>query len=386
MDNFALLQLLGWIVVGLVMYLFAATGGFDLGAGMLTPFIGRNDVERRQVINTVGPTWDGNQVWLITAGGAIFAIWPRVYAASFSGFYFAFLLVLWALFLRPVSFEYRSKLPSLKWRQFWDWALCIGSFVPALVLGVGVGNLFPGVPFHYDPISLRFFYGDSSAVMGLLGLLNPFSLWIGVICVLMLLMHGAAYLALRTEGPVLERSRRVVKVTSWLFIFSFAIAGLWLAFGIQGYHWQPLQDPMLHPLDNTVTRSLGGWLANYTTYPWMVLAPILGFLGAIGAWYYTLRDKSRTAFAASTLAIFGVLGTLGLSLFPFIMPSSTNPSQSLLVWNATSSALSLIGILVTAVIMVPIIFIYTTYVYKKMWGRGERLSAALIQQQDHTLY
>ena len=208
METLAFLQLVGWVAVGFLLFLFAATGGFDLGAGMLSPFIGRTNEERRVVINTVAPTWDGNQVWLIAAGGALFAIWPRVYAASFSGFYFAFLIVLWALFLRPVSFEYRSKMVSVRTRTFWDWALCVGSFVPALIIGVGVGNLFLGVPFQYDPVSLRFFYGpemqDTNAIAALFGLLRPFALLVGVVSVVMMLMHGAAYLTFRTEGTVIS--------------------------------------------------------------------------------------------------------------------------------------------------------------------------------------
>ena len=389
MDTFAIIQLLGWVTVAAVLFLFAATCGFDFGAGMLAPFIGKNDAERRSVINTVGPTWDGNQVWLITAGGAIFAIWPRVYAASFSGLYFAILLVLWSLFLRPVSFEYRSKLTSPKWRKFWDWALCVGSFLPVLLLGVAVGNLFLGLPILFDPVSLRFFYGNSlqnsTAFFDLFGLLRPFALYTGIFCVMMMLMQGAAYLVFRNEGVIHERSRKVVLVTSTLFIVLFAIAGYWLEF-IPGYHWVPQANPLLHPLTNNVTTSIGGWLANYSKYPWMIAAPILGFLGAILAFIFTMARKPLTAFCSTTLAIFGILATWGLSMYPFLMPSSVKPSESLMVYNATSSQLSLIGIEVTALIMVPIIFIYTAFVYRKMWGRDTKMSAEKVKENEHLLY
>lgn len=390
MDTFSILQFCGWLAVGLVMYLFAVTGGFDLGAGMLTPFVGKNDNERRMVVNTVGPTWDGNQVWLITAGGAIFAIWPRVYAASFSGFYFGFLLVLWALFLRPVAFEYRSKLASLKWRKFWDWALCIGSFVPSLVIGVAIGNLFLGVPFQFQPETLRFFYGtgmtSAAAIHDLLALLSPFAVTVGLFCVCMMIMHGAAYLCMRTEGVVFERCKQVHKVSTILFILLFIGLGLWLI-GIKGFIYHATsQNPMLHPLTSQVSVVAHGWFHNYTTYPWLIIAPLLGLLGAIWSLRVMKKDVHRTAFIGSSLAVLGVLGTLGFTLFPFIMPSITHPSQSLLAWNASSSEISLIGILIVAVIMLPVIFLYTNFVYKKVWGRGTRMSEKTIAEQAHVLY
>ncbi len=389
MDTYAILQLLGWVTVAAVFFLFAATCGFDFGAGMLAPFIGKNDTQRRVVINTVGPTWDGNQVWLITAGGAIFAIWPRVYAASFSGLYFAILLVLWSLFLRPVSFEYRSKIQTENWRTFWDWALCLGSFLPVLLLGVAVGNLFLGLPFQFSPIDLRFFYGPSmesaSAFTDIFGLLRPFGLYVGVFCVVMMLMQGAAYLAFRTQGVIHDRSRKILMVTSVLFIILFALAGVWIK-NMMGYHYTASLNPILHPLNTNVTTSVGGWLSNYTTYPWMMLAPILGFLGAFCAFVFAISRKHFAAFCATTLAIFGTLATWGLSMYPFLMPSSVKPMQSLTVFNATSSQLSLIGILITALVMVPIIFIYTGFVYRKIWGRDLKMSEEIISDQKNVLY
>ncbi|MBY0378266.1 MAG: cytochrome d ubiquinol oxidase subunit II [Gammaproteobacteria bacterium] len=389
MDTYSILQILGWITVAAVLFLFAATCGFDFGAGMLAPFIGRNDDERRAVINTVGPTWDGNQVWLITAGGAIFAIWPRVYAASFSGLYFAILLILWSLFLRPVSFEYRSKLASPTWRKSWDWALCVGSFLPVLLLGAAVGNLFLGLPFQFNPISLRFFYGDTmqnaAAFTDLFGLLRPFALYVGVFCVIMMLMQGASYLVFRTEGIIQTRARKVALWTSSVFIILFAIAGFWVSKMI-GYVWTPSADPILNPLNVQVSLEMGGWLSNYHHYSWMILAPVLVFLGAFATLFFSITRKYLSAFCASTLTIFGTLATWGLSMYPFLMPSSVKPEQSLTVFNATSSQLSLIGILITALIMVPIIFIYTAFVYRKLWGRNRKMSAELVKKEEHTLY
>jgi cytochrome d ubiquinol oxidase subunit II len=366
MELYTILQFLGWLAVGLIMYLFAATGGFDLGAGMLTPFIGKTDAERRVVINTVGPTWDGNQVWLITAGGAIFAIFPRVYAASFSGFYFGILAVLWALFFRPVAFEFRSKIETQRWRSFWDWALCIGSFVPALVIGVAIGNLFLGVPFQVDPITLRFMYGanpsDPSALIDLLMLLRPFALLVGIVCVLMMLMHGSAYLVMRTSGVILARAKAILKVSAILVMLGFIAAGVWLMI------------------------AMPQWLTNYHNHWWLWFAPLLGLLGAIGAIRFSSKGCVVKAFSASCVSLLGILGTMGYALFPYIMVSSTNPTQSLIVWNSTSSQTSLTGILVCAVIMLPIIFYYTHYVYRKLWGRDVKMSVEKIAQENHVLY
>ncbi len=366
MDFYSTLQCLGWLAVGLMMFMFAVTGGFDLGAGMLVPFIGKTDAERRVVINTVGPTWDGNQVWLVIAGGVIFAIFPRVYAASFSGFYFGILLVLWALFLRPVAFEFRSKIETQCWRNFWDWALCVGSFIPALVIGVAIGNLFLGVPFQVDPITLRFMYGanpnDPSAFIDLLMLLRPFALLVGVVCVLMMLMHGSAYLVMRTSGVILARAKTVLTVSAILLMLSFLAAGIWLMI------------------------TMPQWLVNYNNHWWLWFAPLLAFLGAIGAVRFSQKNHVVKAFSFSCVSVLGILGTMGYALFPYIMISSTHPEQSLVVWNSTSSELSLIGILVCAVIILPVIFYYTHFVYRKMWGRDVKMSVEKIEQENHVLY
>ncbi len=381
MTDYAIVQFLAWVAVGAVMFLFAVTGGFDLGAGFLLPFVSRNDQERRVVINTVGPTWDGNQVWLIIIGAGMFAIWPRAYAAAFSGFYFAMLLVLWALFMRPVAFEFRSKLVHSKWRSFWDWALFAGSFVPALLFGVALGNLLLGVPFHYDPFSLRFFYTGS-----FFGLLRPFALLSGVVSLSMLAMHGAAYLLLRTEGIVYRRAKLALRLSALVFIVSFIAAGVWLAL-TPGYHLAALPaNPTAQPLANTVVTSVGGWYANQLSHPWMFIAPVLAVLGALCAIRLSSNGKALAGFLASSCSLLGVLVTYGLVTFPFVMPSITNPNQSLLIWNAASSEVSLIGILIVALITLPIIFIYTAFVYRKLWGRGHRLSEAKVAAEDHVLY
>ena len=197
--DYETLKVIWWLFVGVLLIGFAVTGGFDMGVGALLPFVGRNDDERRVAINTIGATWDGNQVWLITAGGAIFAAWPLVYAAAFSGFYVALILTLFALILRPVGFEFRSKIADPRWRATWDWGLFVGGAVPAIVFGVAFGNLLQGVPFQYDD-TMRVSYSG-----GFFGLLNPFGLIAGVLSLAMLVMHGGTYLQLRTDGEILAR-------------------------------------------------------------------------------------------------------------------------------------------------------------------------------------
>lgn len=220
MFDYESLKLIWWVLVGVLLIGFALTDGFDLGAAALMPFVGKTDSERRVVINTIAPHWDGNQVWLITAGGALFAAWPLVYAASFSGFYWAMLLVLFALFVRPVGFDYRSKLADPRWRQAWDWGLFVGGLVPALVFGVAFGNLLLGVPFELDSTLRSSYHGNFWQ------LLSPFGLLAGLVSLSMLLLHGGTWLMMRTDGDVARRSRRAAQVFALLFLLCFSGAGL----------------------------------------------------------------------------------------------------------------------------------------------------------------
>ena len=226
MLDFQTLKVIWWLLLGILLIGFAIMDGFDLGAGMLLPFIGRSDTERRVVINTIGPVWEGNQVWLILGGGAIFAAWPALYAASFSGFYLAMMLVLAALILRPVGFKFRSKMPGARWRSNWDWALFVGGLVPSLVFGGAMGNLLEGVPFSFDS-ELRATY-----TFGLFDLLNPFALLCGLVSVAMLVTHGAVYLAVKTDGIVAQRARSISSFAAVAWILLFAAAGIWLWMGI----------------------------------------------------------------------------------------------------------------------------------------------------------
>ena len=205
MIDYAILKVIWWLFIGVLLVGFAIMDGQDMGVGTLLPFLGKNDSERRIMINSVAPHWDGNQVWLITGGGAMFAAWPMMYATAFSGFYWAMLIVLMALIFRPVAFDYRSKVSAASWRSSWDWLLFVGSVVPPIIFGVAFGNLLQGVPFHIDD-TMRPIYTGS-----FFGLLNPFGLLCGVVSLAMIVFHGANYLVLRTEGDLQARHGPIVK-------------------------------------------------------------------------------------------------------------------------------------------------------------------------------
>ena len=218
--DYEILRVIWWLLLGVVLIGFAVTGGFDLGTGALLPFVAKTDLERRVVINSIGPVWEGNQVWLILGGGAIFAAWPPLYAVSFSGFYLAMFATLFALILRPVGFKYRSKRESTTWRSTWDWALFIGGFVPALIFGVAIGNVLQGVPFRFND-DLRIFYDGTT----LFELLNPYAILCGLVSVAMLVMHGAAWLVLKTDGLVASRSRAWGIRAALATVVLYAVAG-----------------------------------------------------------------------------------------------------------------------------------------------------------------
>lgn len=375
--DYTTLRVIWWGLLGVLLIGFALTDGYDLGVASLLPFVARNDTERRVVINTIGPMWEGHQVWLILGGGAIFAAWPFVYAISFSGFYLAMFVVLASLILRPVGFKYRSKREDKRWRQSWDWALFIGGFVPALIFGVAVGNVLQGVPFDLDPM-LRATYDG-----GLFGLLNPFALLAGLLSVAMLVMHGGAWLIVKAEhGPVRDRAARYGGWAAFATIGLFLIAGFWASTALNGYviTSDVVMDGPSNPLRKTVEMQPGAWLNNYQRFPWMVLAPLAAVIGAGLAAFGLLGKRNAASLAGSGLSVFGVVATAGVSMFPFILPSSLNPNASLTVWDSSSSAGTLFFMLIMSAIFVPLIVFYTSWVFKVLWGR---VTSEQVQKPGH---
>ncbi len=361
--DYETLRLIWWLLLGVLLIGFAIMGGRDLGVGALLPFAARTDEERRILLNVIGPTWEGNQVWLVLGGGAIFAAFPPLYAVSFSGFYLAMMVILLALILRPVGFKFRGKVEDPRWRSAWDWALFIGGFVPALIMGVAVGNVLLGAPVHLDD-TMRIFYTGN-----FFQLLMPFALLAGLVSLGMIVTHGATLIVGRTEGAIAERARTYGIWAGLGTIALFALGGAWVAF-MNGYVITSVIDPNapINPLSKSVELVQGGWLTNYRLYPWMIAAPVLGFAGLALAVFGLSSGRKWLAYLSSSTAIFGIISTAGLSIFPFFLPSSTMPSAGLTLWDASSSHLTLFIMLIATLIFLPIIVLYTAWVFRVMRG------------------
>jgi len=365
--DFEILRVIWWLLLGVLLIGFAMTDGFDMGVAALLPFVAKNDMERRITINTVGPVWEGNQVWFILGGGAIFAAWPPLYAVSFSGFYLAMFVVLAAFIVRPVAFKYRSKKEDPKWRARWDWALFAGGAVPSLLFGVAVGNVLLGVPFYLTEDVMPMY--DGAFWWKFLALLHPFAIVGGLVSFGMLLMHGAAWIVLKTEGEIAERARKLGSIMGIVAVAGYALAGLWLTI-IPGFQivGDVVTDGPSNPLLSEVTRG-GSWLQAYADRPWITIAPVLGFLGMLMTIRGLRKGGELSALLWSKLGILGVISSVGLTMFPFILPSTVDPNSSLTVWDSSSSHLTLFVMLVTTVIFMPIILLYTAWVYKVLWGK-----------------
>ena len=364
MPDYETLRVIWWLLLGVLLIGFAVTDGFDFGVAALLRVLTHDDDERRALIETVEPVWEGNQVWIILGGGAVFAAWPLLYAASFSGFYFAILLVLLAFILRPVGFGFRNKIADPRWRNGWDWVLTISGLIPPLIFGVAFGNLFLGVPFRYDD-TLRMTYEG-----GLIGLLRPFPLLAGVVSLSMLLMHGATWAAMKADEIIAARATRLLFRLAPAFVASYVLAGVWLAFGIPGYSigaGTAFGGPS-NPLIKEVAPN-SGWLAEGSLGAWACVAAAIALLAAIATPLLARRARHGTALIASGIAIAGTILSAGFALFPFLMPSSIDPKSSLTIWDASSSRTTLGLMLIATIVFLPIVLAYTAWVYSVLRGR-----------------
>ena len=323
-----------FVLLGVLLGGYALLDGFDLGAGIVHLYVARTDLERRHVLNSIGPVWDGNEVWLITAGGALFAAFPIVYATVFSGFYLAMVLVLGALILRAISIEYRGKETAKWWRAGWDVGFSVGSALAALLFGVALGNLLGGVALDADGV----YRG------GFVGLLNPFSLVVGVLTLALATQQGSAWLVLKTEGDLAERARRVqlaaqvAVVVAWLAATALAFAG------------------SLPAIDNFKTN-LAAWVG-----------PVLVVNAIFFGFRATLLGQAFRAFICSSLTIAFLAITAATALYPNLVPAVV-PARSLTVDNAHSSDLTMQVMLIVAVVGMPIVLAYTSYIYWKFKGK-----------------
>lgn len=323
-----MLETIWFVLWGLLWAVYFVLDGFDLGMGTLMPFLGRTDTEKRIIYNAAGPYWDGNEVWLITAGGVTFAAFPKAYAVMFSALYAPLLMLLFALILRAVSFEFRHKIDNPAWRTMWDVFQFLGNFVPALLLGVAFANMFMGIPIDAKGV----YHGN------LFMLLNPYGLAGGVFFVLMFCLHGSLWMALKTEGVLHARAMATAKA---LWPFLVAVALLFLA----------------------MTSSFTNLYANYASLPVLYVLPILAVLMLLTQRFFLSSDAPLAAWVCSAVFIicvtfFGVLG-----MFPNLLPSSLDPAASVTVWNAASSPLTLKIMLGVALTGVPVVIAYQAWVY-----------------------
>jgi cytochrome d ubiquinol oxidase subunit II len=363
--DYEMLRMIWWLLLGVLLIGFAITDGFDLGLGATFRFLGRTDAERRALLESIEPVWEGNQVWFILGGGAVFAAWPLLYAASFSSLYLAMFLLLVALILRPVGFGFRDKLTNPSWRSAWDWALTVSGTVPALLFGVAFGNLFLGLPFHFDSLQRPVYSG------GFFNLLYPFALLGGVISLSMIILHGTTYAAMKVGEPMAARVKVLGRIASAVFALAFIGAGFWVASGIGGYRIIGVIDHAgpSSPAHKTVEIITGAWLNNFHTWPWMWAAPIGALLAAVCAHALLYLRHAGAAFVASAGVQAGTILTAGFALFPFLLPSSTQPNHSLTIWDASSSAKTLLIMLWAVIGLLPIVLIYTAWVFRVLRGR-----------------
>ena len=374
--DYETLKVIWW---GLVLFLlvgFVVMDGFDLGVGMLLPVVGKTDDERRVLLNSVGPVWEGNQVWLIAGAGTLFAAWPLVYAAAFSALYVPFMFLLFGLFLRPVGFDYRSKLPDPVWRRWWDRALVVGGLLPTLVFGATLGLVLQGLPFRFDA-ALRIHYGAFAFHW-------PLLLTAMGTALALLLLHGASFLQCKTQGAIAARCARLALWLGPLASALFALGGVWLG-EMAGYRITAIGDlnGALTPLMKEVVAVPAGWLGNFVAHPVLWAVPVLGLLLPLVCALASRFGKSGLALVASGGACAAMMLTVAIALFPFVLPSSLDPASSLTLWDSTSSERTLLIMLGIVGVLMPVNIGYTLWVYRVVRGR---VSAEQVRQHGHSLY
>jgi len=328
-----------WIVAFLFVGYFVLDG-FDFGVGMSLPFLGKNDVSRRQVINTIGPIWDLNETWVIVAGACLFASFPEWYATLFSGFYLPLLLILLALILRGVSFEYRHQRESAKWKRGFDRMIVIGSAVPALLWGVAFGNIVQGVAIDENHIY----------VGGFFALLNPYSLLVGITTLLLFFLHGVLFVSLKTDGQVHQDARRLVKLAAVPTVLAAAGTVLWTI----GIAWDRESPLMLMVIGCGLVAALA------------LIASVL----------FSLRGRDGRAFTAGAVTVASAVVMLFAALFPYVMPSTIDPAFSLTIENASSTPYTLTIMSWTALIALPLVLAYQTWTY---WIFRKRVTRSSIE-------
>jgi cytochrome d ubiquinol oxidase subunit II len=378
MEIYVFLKAIWAILLGVLLVGLGVMVGMDMGVGTLLRFVGRNDAERRTALNIIGPHWDGNQVWFILGGGAIFAAFPTLYATSFSTFYIVMILLLFSMILRPVAFEYRSKVDARQWRDGWDWAFLVSGALPMVIYGAAMGNVLQGVGFHFAWDAQ--YFQDESFIWYLL---NPFAILCGLVSLALSVQQAGAMLMIRGEEPIYSRARGYATFAGLIAAALFVIGGIWIQF-IRGFAYAGPVHPAMPatPLEGpAVTMHAGAWMNNFHAHPLLWIVPLLGLAGMLLG-VLALRLKLPVlGWWLGALAWIGTIATVGAAMFPFLMPSTTNPSQSLSVWNSSSSAYTLGWMLLFTVIFVPAVLAYTSWAFRVMGGK---VRAETVTKSDHS--
>jgi cytochrome d ubiquinol oxidase subunit II len=366
MELYVVLKLIWALLLGILLINIAVMVGMDMGVGSLLRFVGRTDGERRAALNMIGPHWDGNQVWFVLGGGAIFAAFPTLYATSFSIFYIVMILLLFSMIMRPVAFEYRSKVDATHWRQSWDWAFLVSGALPMIIYGAAMGNVLQGVGFHFDWNGR--YQQDESFIWYLL---NPFAILCGLLSLALSVFQGGAMMMIRGEEPIYGRARHIAMVAGLVAAVLFIAGGVWVR-SIKGFVYTAPVNPAMAatPLGGpAVAMQSGAWMTHFHTMPVLWLLPAMGLAGMLlGALALSARQPIL-GWWLGALAWVGTIGTTGAAMFPFLMPSSTMPSQGLTIWNASSSKYTLACMLFFAAIFVPAIICYTAWAFRVMSGK-----------------
>jgi cytochrome d ubiquinol oxidase subunit II len=338
------METLWFAIVAFMLAMYVVLDGFDLGAGIAHLFVTRNDEERRTVLRTIGPVWDGNEVWLLAAGGTLYFAFPLLYASSFSGFYLPLIMVLWLLMARGLGIEFRHQLGHPMWKSFWDVVFAVSSILLAIVLGAALGNVVRGVPldargYFFEPLWTTFGIGPEP------GILDWFTVLMGLVSMFVLTVHGANYVAMKTEGAIQARARKVALV-GWLGVLMTSVPALVATSSIRPVIW-----------------------ANFALHPWGLVFPILGALGLGGMLFFSLRDQDGRAFLSSSAFILGMLAATAFGLYPDVLPSSSDPSLNLTVFNTAAHEYGLsVGIIWWIAGMV-LAAGYFVFVYRSFRGK-----------------
>jgi len=335
---------LWFILVGSMLTVYVLLDGFDLGAGIIHLVAARTETERRFILRAIGPVWDGNEVWLIAAGGTLFFTFPLLYSSSFSGFYLPLIIVLWLLMARGIAIELRSRLPSPVWRSFWDGMFFLGSSLLAIFYGAALGNVIRGVPLNAQGYFFEALWTDFNPFSATPGILDWYTILTGLLAFTVLLMHGANYIAVKTEDMLNERARRIARA-GWLITIPLAILASIATFFVQ---------PQVH--------------MSFNQRPWGIIFPLIALVGLLGAGYFNFRKRDLPALLSSGAFIVGMLTSAAFSLYPLVLPA-VNPAKSLTVNNASASQYGLTVGLIWWCIGIVLAAIYFIFTYRRFWGK-----------------